>query len=525
MNAAAASPAEHTYANPWLVALVVSIATFMEVLDTTITNVSLTHIAGNLGASPDESTWVLTSYLVANGIVLPISGWLANTMGRKRFFLLCIAGFTASSFACGAAESLDMLVFLRLIQGLCGGGLQPTQQSIVLDAFPPEKRGAVFGITGITLIAAPIIGPTLGGWITDNFSWRWIFFINVPVGTIAFLLVSRVVHESKGTGFKSIDYIGLSLVAIGLGCLQVVLDKGQQKDWFDSAFIDTLLAVSATCLLSAIFWLLRQKDPVIDLRLLKERSFGVACLLIFFTGFALYGSSALLPLLVQSQFGYDATLAGLILSPGGVAVIVLMPISGKLISKIPAKYLVMFGFTLCAIGMWATSFVTPQTDYNHFVWMRILQVLGLPFLFIPVSTLAFMKIPKPKNNKASAFFALCRNLGGSIGIAIAASYVSRHQQMHQNYLSQHMNPSDPVYQFNLHRIAQYFINQGSTQAQALQQATGRLYQEFLGQVTILAYNDAYQFLTLVMIIGIGLASLLPINRPKQPSSDAAAAAH
>lgn len=509
--------------NPWLVALVVSMATFMEVLDTTITNVSISHIAGTLGASQDESTWVLTSYLVANGIVLPISGWLANTLGRKKFFLICIGSFTAASFACGAATSLEMLVFFRLVQGLAGGGLQPTQQSIILDAFPPEKRGAVFGITGITLIAAPIIGPTLGGWLTDNYSWRWVFFINIPVGILAMVLVARLVHDpehSRARGFKNIDYIGLSLIALGLGALQIMLDKGQQKDWFDSSLIVALFLFSASCLIFAVFWLLKQEDPVVDLKLFGTRTFGLSSILIFFTGFALYGGSVLLPLLLQTNFGYDATTAGLVLSPSGFVVMFLMPVSGKLVSKFQARYLVGIGLCLSAIGMWLTSHVTPQTDYNHFVLMRLFQVVGLPFLFIPVSTLAFAKISKEKNNKASALFSLCRNLGGSFGIAVITAFLARHQQIHQNAMAANLEPSSPTYQAAFDSVRQAFLNTGATFADATKLATGRIYQELLKQSSIMSYHDGFLLLSGVMLSGLVLVFFMPSNKPKASAADA-----
>lgn len=503
-------------ANPWLVAMAVSLAAFMEVLDTTITNVSLSHIAGTLGATTEESTWVITSYLVANGIVLPLSGWLSNVMGRKRFFMTCIGAFTLASFACGAATSLGMLIFFRLLQGLAGGGLQPTQQAIILDAFPPEKRGAAFGITGITMIVAPILGPTLGGYITDNFDWRWIFFLNVPVGLFAFWLVGRMVQdppEAKAHGFKSIDYMGLSLVALGLGCMQIVLDKGQQEDWLDSNFILFFAVISVACLIGAVFWLLRQKDPIVDLRLLGTSSFGLSCVMMFFTGFALYSSSALLPLLLQSQYGYDATLAGLVLSPGGLAVVFLMPVSGKLVGRVQAKYLICTGMTLCAIGMWLTMHVTPQSDYGMFVTMRVFQVIGLPFLFIPISTLAFKDVPKDRNNKASALFALSRNLGGSIGIAIVSSFVSRHEQIRQHQLARHLIPGDSVYEGALAHYRDAFFSHGSTLVEATHQATGRIYRELLHQSTILAYHDAFMMLAVVMASLALLTLAMPRNNP------------
>ncbi len=498
--------------NPWLLAIIVSLATFMEVLDTTITNVSLSHIAGTLGAGTDESTWVLTSYLVANGIILPLSGWLSDKIGQKKFFLICIAGFTAASFACGAATSLGMLIFFRMIQGLAGGGLQPTQQAIILDLFPPEKRGAVFGITGITLILAPIIGPTLGGWITDNYSWRWIFFINIPVGAMVFMLVAALLPEGQyhKDGNRSIDLFGLLLIAIGLGSLQIILDKGQQDDWFGSAFIVWMSVLSAVTLISAVFWLLRHKDPLVELRLLKIPSFGIAWVLIFFTGFVLYASNALLPLLLQTQFGYDATSAGMVLSPGGIVIIFFMILSGKLVGKVPPRNLIMLGLSLCAIGMFNSMLhINPYMSYNTFVIVRITQVLGLPFLFIPVSAMAYSDIPKAKNNQASALFALGRNLGGSFGIALMNTYVTRQAQINQANLTAHLNPTDPTFQATLAALTQKIIDAGGAATSASAQAMGQIYRELLSQASLLAYKQAFGLMGTVMTFGIVLACFLP----------------
>jgi len=511
--------------NPMLIAVAVSLAAFMEVLDTTITNVSLSHIAGSLAATQDESTWVLTSYLVANGIILPLSGWLAGVMGRKNFFMLCIAGFTAASFACGIANSLPMLIGFRLLQGLAGGGLQPTQQAIIMDSFPPEKRGTAFGITGITMIVAPILGPTLGGFITDNFSWRWIFFMNIPVGILAFFLVSRMVKDpdhAKAQGVGSIDYIGLGLIAVGLAAMQIVLDKGQEDDWFSSHLIVTCTIISVICLAAGIIWIWPQKNPVIDFKLLEIPSFGLACVVILAVGFALYGCSTLLPLLLQSQFGYDATLAGLVLSPGGLAVIFLMPIAGKLVNKIQARYLIGFGMFVTSIGMWVTMHVTPQSSYGTFVIMRILQVAGLPFLFVPCSTLAFSHIPKEKSSKASALYALMRNLGGSFGISILLSYVTRHQQMHQTYLAGHLPPSSDAYRFNIAQYTHIMISHGITAAAAAKLAVGKMYQELIKQSTILAYTDTFQLVGIVLFILACCTLFMPGNKlHKKPDPDAA----
>jgi DHA2 family multidrug resistance protein len=408
-----------------------------------------------------------------------------------------------------------MIVVFRLLQGLAGGGLQPIQMSIVMDAFPPEKRGTAFGITGMTMIVAPILGPTLGGYITDSFNWRWIFFMNVPVGILAFLLVKRLVTDpehAKGTGLVSLDYIGLSLVVLGLGALQVVLDKGQEEDWFASHFIQAFSVLSVVALAAALVWLSRQKDPIIDIRLLSTRSFGMACLMIFFVGFALYGSSALLPLMLQSQFGYDATLAGLVLSPGGLVLVFLMPFVGKMVNKFQARTLIGFGMLALSCGMYYTSFISPQDDYDHFVMMRLAQVIGLPFMFIPSSTLAFSDIPPEKGSKASALYALLRNLGGSVGISILSSYVVRHQQIHQAVLVEHLAPTQPAYRFLLNQYTQAIIASGSNAATAALSASSKLYQELLAQASLLAYSDAFRFLSAITLLLAVCSLLMPRTR-------------
>lgn len=501
--------------NPWLIAFVVSLATFIEVLDTTITNVSIRHIAGSFAAGQDESTWVLTSYLVANGIILPLSGWLSGVMGRKRFFLSCIAGFTAASFFCGAATSLGMLIMFRLLQGAAGGGLQPTQQAIILDTFPPHRRGQVFAITGVTMIVAPILGPTLGGFITDNFNWRWIFYINIPVGIFAFMMVNRYVEDpphARAKKLERIDYIGLALVGLGIGALQIMLDKGQQEDWFDSNFIMAFATLSFACFTGAILWLRRQPDPIVDLRLMKDRGFSTSCVLIFLTGFVLYGGSTLLPQLLQTQYGYDATLAGMVLSPGGIALLFLMPVVGQLVHKVQAKYLVVTGLIISALGMWHTAGLTPQSDLNSFIWMRVTQVLGLPLLFIPISTLAFQNIPKEKSSKASALYALFRNIGGSVGIAVALTYMARHAQMRQHQLVEHLQPANPVYRAALDKAANIT---GSEQG-----GLAMMYKELVSQATILAYVDTFVMMGAMMLVAAAVAFvLLPRNDLHKDTGD------
>jgi DHA2 family multidrug resistance protein len=504
--------------NPFLISTAVSLAAFMEILDTTIVTVALSHIAGSLGSGTDESTWVLTSYLVSNGIILPLSGWLAAFMGRKRFFIFCILGFTGASFLCGIATSLPMLIICRLLQGLAGGGLQPSQQAIIKDSFPPEKLGMAFAITGITTVIAPILGPTLGGYITDSYSWRWIFFINVPIGFLAVFLVKVLVSDPPSAQKRqvaSIDYIGLGLVALGLGALQIVLDKGQQEDWFDSTFIMLFAGIAACGIITAICWIIRQKNPIVKLSLFRLPSFSMPCIMLFFVGFALYSSSALLPMLVQTNFGYDATLAGLVLSPAGVIVMLMMPIVGKLVTKVQAKYLIAIGMLLNAFGMWLTGMVTPQTDYETFVIMRVFQTIGLPFLFIPASTLAFSKIAPADSSNASAIVSLMRNLGGSVGIAIVMNKLAHSEQIEQSNLVQHLTVDNFGYKTAIADYMQAAINSGIPALQAPISAMGHIYQELIHQADILAFHDTYDFVAVVLLTLAISALFMPGNKLKK----------
>lgn len=500
--------------NPFLISIAVSLAVFMETLDTTIANVALSHIAGSLGATLEESTWVLTTYLVANGIVMPLSGWLSSLMGRKNFFILCILGFTFASFMCGIATSLPMLILFRLLQGLAGGGLQPVQQAIIKDSFPPEKLGMAFAVTSITMVVAPILGPTLGGYITDSYSWRWIFFINIPVGMLAAFLVRILVQDPPTAQRKSvstIDTIGLSLVALGLGTLQIILDKGQQEDWFDSSFIIIFACISCISLVLAAFWLLKQKNPVVDLKLFAIPSFSIACMMIFSVGFTLWASTALLPMLVQENFGYDATLSGLVLSPSAISVILMLPVVGKLVKVIQSRYLIALGLFVNATGMWLTGFITPQTDYSTFVLVRCLQTAGLSFLYVPISVLAFSKISLANSSNASAIFSLMRNLGGSIGIALITNRLVHSQQIQQSNLVQHLTAADPGYASALSNYTRTITNLGVSTAQAATTAAGHIYQELLHQATILAYMDAYHLLATILIISSIAALFIPNN--------------
>lgn len=508
------SNAETRVSNPWLVSAVVSIAAFMEVLDTTIANVALMNIAGSLGAGVDESTWILTSYLVSNAIVLPLSGWLSNLMGRKNFFIACIVGFTLSSFMCGMSTSLPMLLIFRLLQGFAGGGLQPTQQAIIKDTFSPEKLGMALSIIGMTTVLAPVLGPTVGGYITDNYNWRWIFFINVPFGILATILVKLLLVDpptAQKKAIKSIDYIGLSLITIGLGALQIVLDKGQQEDWFSSTFITSYSIIAGLSLIIAVLWLWKQKDPIVDLKLLTIPSFGLPCLMMFFVGFVLTASTALLPQIVQTRFGYDATTSGMVLSPSGIVNFIAMSFAGKSVNKFQARYLISFGMLATAIGMWYSSWITLQTDYYSFALMRILQLSGVPILFIAVTALAFSKIPPEKSSNASAIISLVRNLGGSIGISIVTTIVDRQQQIQQMNLVQHLTAAAPGYQSAVVAYTNTMIALGTPITQASTKAFGHIYQQLLQQASILAYRNVFNVIAVILAILAVFALFMPSN--------------
>ena len=414
--------------NPWLIAVVVAMAAFMEVLDTSIANVALPYMAGNLGASNDQSTWVLTSYLVSNAIVLPISGWLAGTIGRKRFFMICLFIFTVSSLLCGIAPSLGLLLFFRVLQGAGGGGLQPMAQAILADTFPPEQRGLAFALYGITAVTAPTIGPTLGGWITFNYSWRWIFFINLPVGILTLLLVLRFVEDPpylariKAAGVK-LDYIGISLLALGVGALQVLLDKGQEDDWFGSRFITTLAVTAVICLVSLVIWEWFQKAPVVDVRLFKNFNFASSNLMMFMLGIMLFSSLVLMPLFLQTLLGYTAQVAGLAISAGGLCLLIEMPIMGSLTTKVHARWLIAFGWLCLALAMfYSTKRIDLQIAFNTALWLRVAQVFGMGFLFVPISLVAYVGIAPEKNNAVAGIINFMRNIGSSVGTSLVTTF-------------------------------------------------------------------------------------------------------
>ena len=503
--------------NRWLVAVVLSIATFMEVLDTSIANVSLRHIAGSLSASLDESTWVLTSYLVANAVILPISGWLATTIGRKRFYMICVALFSASSLLCGLAPSLGWLVFFRVLQGLGGGGLAPSEQSMLADSFPVEKQGQVFALYGVAVVVAPAIGPTLGGWITDNFNWHWIFLINVPVGIMSLFLTWSIVPKYLGSekvaghaGRKSfrIDYVGFALVAIGLGFLQLVLDKGEREDWFSSNLIVVGSAISAVALVLLVFWEFGREDPIVDLPLLRDKSFLASNAVMFVVGFILYTSTQLLPQMVQTQLGYNATLAGLVLTPGGFATMATMPLVGFLVGRVQPRNLVAFGLMVEAAALYYMTHFDAQISYNTVLAARLTQAAGLGFLFVPINSAAFIGLAPGKRNNGSALINLSRNMGGSFGISLAQTWLSRRSQFHQLRLVEHTSAYDPAYQHSLQHLGTLFREGGVSADHAVHRALGIFYHNLQQQAEMLAFIDIFWLLSLVAMISVGFTFIM-----------------
>jgi MFS transporter, DHA2 family, multidrug resistance protein len=495
--------------NPWIIAVTVTLATFMEVLDTSIANVSLPHIAGSLSAGVDESTWILTSYLVSNAIVLPLSGWLSSIMGRKNFYMSCVALFTISSFLCGLSPNLATLIFFRVLQGAGGGGLQPSEQAILADTFPPAKRGMAFAVYGVAVVTAPAIGPTLGGWITDNFTWRWIFFINIPVGIVSILLTSRLIEDPpflrrRRLSETHIDYIGLGLVALGLGTLQVVLDKGQRDDWFDSHFILILSIISAAALLFAIYWEWTQDDPVVDLHLFRDRTFGISNLLMFMLGFALLGSTLLLPLFMQTLLGYTAEQSGLALMPGGFTIMLLLPLVGFLLSRYSPRWLLFFGLSMLSLSLFHMTSFDLQINFRTVAVARILQAAGMAFLFVPINTAAYAFLPRDKNNAASGLMNLARNIGGSVGISFVTTMLDRRSQAHMDYLSHNLSAGNPALRSMLHGATKAMQAHGASAAFASKQAYALIQATVQRQASMLSYIDNFQ------ILGIAILALVPL---------------
>jgi MFS transporter, DHA2 family, multidrug resistance protein len=499
--------------NRWAVAITVTLATFMEVLDSSIANVALPHIAGSLAASQEESTWVLTSYLVSNAIVLPISAWLANRFGRKRFYMSCVALFTVSSALCGMAPTLGLLVLFRILQGIGGGGLAPSEQAILADTFPPKMRGMAFAMYGMAVVCAPAIGPTLGGWITDNFAWNWIFYINLPVGLLSLYLTNRLVEdppylkeESRKSRGIPVDWTGLGLISVGIGCLQVALDKGQELDWFSSPVINMAFAVALISLVTFVWWEWHHRDPIVAIRLFKGRNFATAMVFTFALGVVLYGTTVLIPQFLQLLLGYSAVNAGKAISGGGLMMMVMMPIAGILVSRVDPRYMMVCGFGMTALSLFHMStHLTLGIDFGTAAMLRVYQTMGLAFIFIPSNTLAYVGIPRTKNNQVSGMNAFIRNIGGSIGIAVISTFLTRLAQMHQTYMVVHAHAGNPVFDSMMRGVPQ-------------QQGYARVYQTIQAQASNLAYVDIVRIMAVVVTCLIPLVFLMRRGAP--PAGDA-----
>ena len=501
--AAAPAVARRTI-NPWVIALTVTLATFMELLDTSIANVSLPYIAGGLGRSFDEVTWILTTYLVANAVVLPMSAWLSRVFGRKNYYMACVALFTITSFFCGIAPSLSVILIARVLQGIGGGGLAPVEQAILVDTFPPAQRASAFALYTIAIVTAPAIGPVLGGYITDNYNWRWIFLLNIPIGILSLYLTNRFVHDppaflaerkaAKFAGKLKIDGTGIALVGLGSAALEIVLDRGQIDDWFGSSFICWTLAIALLCWIVAIWWELRVPDPIIELRLLANRNFAIAFLFTF--GFGLFASTTMIPQLLQSLYGYRAIDAGLVLGPGAFVITVLAPVSAQLVQRriVHPRLMIAGALTVVGWSMLHYSNMNLATDYSHYLWARAFQGLGYAFFFVPVNVIAYSYLRPEQSNRASSLTNLFRNWGGSFGIAFVTTVTERRQSFHQSVMGANFNPSTPALKQYIDSTAAYLHQHGLSQADSVIAATARAYSQLEAQTRMLAFMDTFRLL-------------------------------
>ena len=507
--------------NPWIITFTVTLATFMEALDSSIANVALPHIAGGLGSSEVQATWVLTSYIVANAIVLPISGWISNRIGRKRFYMSCVAAFTFFSFFCGLASTLPMLVVFRVIQGAAGGGLQPSERAILADTFAPEKRSLAFSLYGMAVVFAPAIGPTVGGWITDNYSLRWIFFLNIPIGIISLLLTSRIVEDppylKRRKKAGSVDGIGLGLLALTIGAAQMVFDKGQQDDWFGSHFI---VACTVIAIIGLILFLYREshvEHPIVDLSLYRKRNFAMTQIVMLLIGAALYSTTVLIPQFLQELLGYTAEQAGLALSIGGFVLIVLFPIVGLIGQKLDPRLMITLGFTVLTFGIWRIGNLNLGISFMDAASWRAIMVIGMPMLFVPISVMSYVGIPQEKNNEVSGLTALARNIGGSVGISFITTMLTRRTDTHQTYLAAHVNPSSPNYQSLHHAMAAFLAQAGAGTSNAGHAAAAQIYAIMHQQARALAYVDTVHILVLLTACLIPIGYLMKKPRFRKPA--------
>jgi DHA2 family multidrug resistance protein len=522
------APSARSVINPWIVAITVTLATFMEVLDSSIANVALPHIAGTLGASSEESTWVITSYLVSSAIVLPMSGWLSNMIGRKRFYMMCVAIFTISSFLCALAPTLPMLIFFRILQGAGGGGLQPSEQAILADTFSAKQRGMAFAMYGMAVVVAPAIGPTLGGWITDNYSWHWIFLINVPIGILSLLLTHRVVQDPvylKNLVRPNIrvDYIGISLIVVGVGFLQYVLDKGQENDWFSSRAILVSSIIAIVALVALVIRETTHENPIMDLRLLSKRNFATAVAFSFILGMVLNGSTILLPQFLQNDLGYTAQQAGMALSPGGIALAFMMPIAGILATKFDPRVIIAIGFALTSFGLFHVTNIYLGVSFNTMVAYRVIQVIGIPLIFIPISTLNYVGVPRDKFNQVSGISNFMRNVGGAIGVSMLNNFITRQGQIHRTELASHTNHANPFFERQLNAMTQSFTAMGVSASQASHRALAQLSAQVDLQSNVLGFVNSFWVLGLLVMFLIPLPFIM--RRPSPEEAKATAAAH
>ena len=514
--------------NPWIIAVTVTMATFMEVLDSSIANVALPHIAGSLGASSEESTWVLTSYLVSSAIVLPMSGWLSNLIGRKRFYMACVAIFTLSSFLCGIAPSLPMLILFRVLQGAGGGGLQPSEQAILADTFSAKQRGMAFAMYGMAVVVAPAIGPTLGGWITDNYSWHWIFFINIPIGILSLIMTHRVVEdppylrELRKSNIR-VDYMGIGLIVIGVGFLQYVLDKGQENDWFSSHAILICFVISMIALVALVIRELTHEDPIMDLRLLGLRNFATAVTFSFILGIVLNGSTILLPQFLQNDLGYTAERAGMALSPGGIALAVMMPIAGILATRFDPRVIIAMGFAITSFGLFHVTNLYLGVSFDTMVAYRIIQVIGIPLIFIPISTLNYVGVPRKKYNQVSGISNFMRNLGGGIGVSLLNNFITRQGQIHRVTLTAHTKHSNPFFERQLNGMIASLKGGGISAAEASHRALAQLSAQIDLQSNVISFVNAFWVMGLIVLFLVPLPFIM--RRPSAEETKASAAMH
>jgi DHA2 family multidrug resistance protein len=512
----------HRHINPWLIAVSVMFSTFMEVLDTTVVNVSLPHIAGSLSASIDEATWALTSYLVANAIILPMTGWLATMFGRKRLLMLSVVGFTAASFLCGLAPTLGSLIFFRILQGATGGALQPLSQAVLLEAFPPQDRGKAMGFWGLGIVVAPILGPVLGGWLTDTYSWRWVFYINIPVGIASIVMTKLYIFDPPYLRAESrkVDYWGIGMLAVGIGALQFVLDKGQQEDWFSSTIITTLAVLSVVTIAALIFHELTTDNPIVDLRVFKERSYAVGVFLMTVLGFVLFGSMVLLPIMLQTLLGYPPLQAGIAMAPRGLGSFIMMPLTGLMTGRFDPRKLLAVGLVLGGSTLVWLGQLNLQAGYWDIFWPQLIQGAGMSLLFVPLTTVAMDPIPREKMGYATSLFNLMRNIGGSVGIAVTGTMLARRQQSMTSVLGSNVTEFSASARMMFEQMRGAFMAAGADAVTASQRAYAALFGMVQRQASIVS------FVTLFQLLGIVFLAMLPlILLMKRPRGGPIAGAH